>query len=260
MVGHVARARFNTDSVAAVSAARARLSTVADRCQRRRAISSEGYYGEKSHLEETVGDISSTGVFDAVVTRNHYGCLVLNAARTLFIDVDMLEPSRTWCSGDRRRNHLEGSWRRMLDDLHVVLASERDEGFRIYRTAAGFRILATTHQFVPGSQQSKRLMNIVGADAAFVDLCRIQKSFRARLTPKPWRCGTQRPPNSFPRKSAEERRRFAHWLAQYERACCDRATCQYLEHVGPTNTHGQIAPIIEVHDRETKALQPLELA
>jgi hypothetical protein len=194
------------------------------------------------------------------MTRNHYGCVVLNASHALFIDVDMLAPKQTSPPIDTCSSRWRGPWWRMLDDLRTVLASEPEEGFRIYRTAAGFRILATRHPFEPGSQASQRLMNAVGADAAFIDLCRVQKSFRARLTPKPWRCGTGRPPNSFPRKTPDDERCFNAWLSNYEHACRDRATCQYLEHVGPDGTHEQIGPIVEVHDRATRAFESLQLA
>jgi hypothetical protein len=103
-------------------------------------------------------------------------------------------------------------------------------------------------------------MNAVGADSDFVSLCRIQNSFRARLTPKPWRCGSRRPPNMFPRQAAEARWRFSRWLSQYENACRDRATCRFLEHVGPAAVHDRIAPIVELHDRVTKAHIDLPLA
>ena len=59
-------------------------------------------------------------------------------------------------------------------------------------------------------------MKALGADPAFLHLCRIQGSFRARLTPKPWRCGQANPPGSFPREP-EAQAAFAEWLAQYQR-------------------------------------------
>jgi hypothetical protein len=141
-----------------------------------------------------------------------------------------------------------------------VLAEERETGFRIYRTAAGFRILATTHEFEPSSDSARNLMDSVGADDAFVRLCSEQNTFRARLTPKPWRCGADQPPNQFPRENAEEENRFIEWLSRYEFACRDRATCQFLGTVGPEETHQRVAPIVEFHDRLTKAFESRELA
>jgi hypothetical protein len=236
----------------AVSAARQRLAMAAERCQQRREIKNGVYYGAGSQLEETIEVISGNQVFDAIVTRNHYGSLVLNARRTLFIDVDIDHTAST--------RYSDGSWSETLNDLCTVLASQQEEGFRIYRTAAGYRVLATAHEFIPGSEQSTRLMNSVSADACFVGLCSRQNSFRARLTPKPWRCGITRPPFAYPRLSLDHESRFAAWLSQYDHRCQDRSTCKFLAHVGSMQVHDRVAPIIEVHDRETKAQSNLPLA
>ncbi len=248
------------NSAGVLSAAQARLTAAADVCRRRRELSNEDYYGSYGQLEETIGGISSSRQFDAVVTRNHYGCLVLNTAHALFIDVDLSAPSPMIRSAEKRRECWQGIASRTFNDLRTVLANEKEEGFRIYRTAAGFRVLATAHEFEPGSERATRLMEAVGADVDFVDLCAIQKTFRARLTPKPWRCGMKRPPSAFPRMSADDQRCFNEWLSQYDRLSRERATCQYLEHVGPECVHPRVASIIEVHDRETKALDTLPLA
>jgi hypothetical protein len=235
-----------------VLAASARLLAAAEK-KRKKRHGRSAYYGD--------GEPGPEGFLAAFegghVTRNHYGCVVLNASNTLFIDVDMGDSDQPPAA---RGIVWDDSWQRTLDDLRAVLSSELDEGFRIYRTAAGFRILATAHEFDPASVTASQLMDSVGADDDFMKLCRIQNNFRARLTPKPWRCGSRRPPNRFPRHTAEEQSQFDQWLAQYERACRDRATCRFLEHVGPAVAHGRIAPIIELHDRETKAFEDFELA
>ncbi len=253
------RQRMDTDR--ALSSARNRLLATAALCQQHKAITNNGkYYGvPKANSEEVVCRSASAGVVNAIITRNHYGSLVLNASRTLFIDVDGDDLGMQQHVDAALRNTGE-SWQGMFNDLCVVLQNESNEGFRIYRTAAGFRLLATTHEYQPGSLQSNRLMQTVGADAAFVELCRIQQNFRARLSPKPWRCGTKLPPNSYPRKSIVQQQTFAHWRSQYDRACCQRATCKYLGHIGPSDLHECIAPIIELHDRETKAFESLPLA
>ncbi|HEY3391975.1 MAG TPA: hypothetical protein VGK58_04670 [Lacipirellulaceae bacterium] len=215
-------------------------------------VAGEEYYGGGPEAPAEEEPVPIQEQIDGVITRNHYGCIVLNAAHALFIDVDVLgkaEPCRP----------VE-PWQRVLTDLRTVLSNERDEGFRIYRTAAGFRIIALGREYEPTSPQSAGLMDCVGADADFVSLCRIQNSFRARLTPKPWRCGVRRPPNFFPRETVQESFRFTQWLDGYERACRGYATCQYLGHVGPQHIDKRIAPIVTLHDRETKAHAALPLA
>jgi hypothetical protein len=248
-----------------VSAARRRLAAASAKLQWRRHLSNQGedeeYYGEYGRLEEVIR-INACDTLDAVITRNHYGCTILNANRALFIDVDVdIDGSR---SPYRRRKPSKDPFRidpsKVLGDLRVVLASETGQGFRIYRTAAGFRVLATSHPFEPECDDAQRLMKSVGSDWHFSRLCASQNCFRARLTPKPWRCGVSRPPNPYPRYSGEQQRCFDAWLAEYEHACHDRATCQFLEHVGLTPVHKQVSPIVEFHDRHTRALEALPLA
>src|SRR5712692_10909752 len=79
----------------------------------------------------------------AVVTRNGYGSLVLNADRAMFVDVDLPRASfasrfGAWLGVARHRPEAE-----TLARLKTVLASVSGSSFRIYRTAAGFRVLAT---------------------------------------------------------------------------------------------------------------------
>jgi hypothetical protein len=260
-VGEV-RDRSNAEAENALSAARVRLAASHADYQRHRAPSNAVYYPDKKRAsaEQSIDDLVGIGSLDAVVTRNHYGSVVLNAHHALFIDVDMPEASNPPRHASAFRKPSAGPWQSTFDDLCTVLGSERSTGFRIYRTAAGFRILATTHEFEPESESARELMLSVGADDAFIRLCGVQKTFRARLTPKPWRCGASHPPNQFPRQTPEEQTSFDEWLSQYERASRERATCQFLGSVGPNAMHQRVAPIIEFHDRETKAFQSLDLA
>jgi hypothetical protein len=84
-----------------------------------------------------------------IVTRNSYGSLVLNAARALFVDVDLPQESLgarlgAWLGMTRHRPEAE-----TLARLKAVLACAGGSSFRIYRTAAGFRVLATDPVFTP---------------------------------------------------------------------------------------------------------------
>ena len=246
----------NSDCVAA---ARRRLMTAAESRERRKQEATGPYYGMSRRSEEPI-KCELHHDLGALVTRNHYGCLVLNAAHALFIDVDMFVPNELYNPIQDRDERLRPLRQQVLSDLKSVLQNEDGYGFRIYRTAGGFRILATTHEFEPGALQAERLMNAVGSDRDFVELCRQQRNFRARLSPKPWRCRLRRPPNLFPRKTANAEQRFNHWLAGYATACTTRATCEYLGNVGPTNVHPRIGPIIEFHDSATNALSSLPLA
>jgi hypothetical protein len=256
-----AEKRLRIQDFGDISAAMARLADSHARYQRHNAPTKNIYYppNRKHRHEQSLDYLVASGALDGVITRNHYGSVVLNARRALFIDVDMPD------AGDQEEAHHSGSpldqmWRTTYEDLRTVLSSESDSGFRIYRTAAGFRVLAVTQEFEPGSEVASHLMAVVGADDAFVRLCGSQKTFRARLTPKPWRCGATRPPNDFPRLTAADQDDFTAWLRNYERLCENRATCQFLGEVGSSDVHERVAPIVEFHDRHTRAFTALELA
>ena len=194
-----------------------------------------------------------------LVTRTGYGSLVLNCERALFIDVDLPRPNPF-----ARRARALGLVRddpaaRVFDRLRAALA-ERNESFRLYRTAAGFRALATEREYDPGSAETQDLMKRVRADVAFARLCRMQQSFRARLTPKPWRCGVARAPGSHPREAPEERARFADWRGRYDAACAAVATCRLEAQLGSGRVHADIAPLLDVHDELTRTESGLPLA
>ena len=198
---------------------------------------------------------------DAILTRNSYGSVVLNAARAMFVDVDLPAPSGFslkrmfgWGGGAAKGPDA------VLDRLRDALRGSGGATFRVYRTAAGFRLLATDRVFAPASSDSESVMRATGADPAFVQLCRVQDSFRARLTPKPWRVGEKPPPGQFPRDGRDQEAAFAAWLERYERAAASRATCRFVETVGSGWPHPEIAPIVHLHDERTKAESDLPLA
>lgn len=219
-----------------------------------------GYgYGQRPLREEILEELRApAGEILAVVTRNGYGSLILNTARAMFVDVDLPTPSsasrlRAWFGGNGRKAEAE-----TLERLRNVLRG--GGSFRVYRTAAGFRVLATDPVFAPGSSDAETLMTQVGADPAFVQLCRVQESFRARLTPKPWRCGCKRSPLGYPREQAQDEEKFAKWRERYARACAPKATCRLVEEIGWRRVHSDVAPIVDIHDRLTKIDSNLPLA
>jgi hypothetical protein len=147
-----------------------------------------------------------------------------------------------------------------IGKIKTQLSGISRAGFRIYRTAAGFRLLFTDRLFKPAASDAEAIMAAVAADPAYVKLCRLQESFRARLTPKPWRCGVRNPPNGHPREQESERQRFAAWLEEYQRKIADRGTCRLIETVNGSRVHGEVQPILELHDAQTKANENLSLA
>lgn len=214
-------------------------------------------YGVGAMREEIVREVAP----NAVITRNSYGSLVLNTTDVMFIDIDL--PEGTQGGGGLLRS-LFGKKAdpvaEALQKLKDALTSAARSTFRVYRTAGGFRVMAVERLFEPGSGEAERIMTAVGADPQFVQLCRAQRSFRARLTPKPWRCGWSTPPGEYPREDPAATAKFLAWRAEYERRCATKATCRFVEKVGNGWTSSAIEPLVKLHDDMTRANEALDLA
>jgi hypothetical protein len=224
-----------------------------------------GYYPNRPFREPVLREIrNAAGEVAAVVTRNSYGCLVLNTARVMFVDVDLPEPKRPGLfqrlfgkpdptpPGDPLDNVIAGAelWAR----------SHNDWGWRIYRTRAGLRLLATHTLFEPETAVSGGVFDALGADPLYRQLCKAQKCFRARLTPKPWRCDVEKPPGRWPWPSEQDEARFNKWEAAYQSAAADYATCALIRKAGNSEAHPDVQLILGLHDETTRAESKLELA
>lgn len=211
----------------------------------------------REELLQTFEDPGSRATI-GLVTRNRYGAQILNAERLLFLDVDLPAPGLfAWLRRLFARTTPE---ERALVQLRGALASHGGATFRIYRTASGFRVMAVDRPFDPASPQTQDLMRMTRSDPAYARLCRSQKCFRARLTPKPWRCGVARPPGEFPRSERDVENAFARWLREYEQASKRFATCRYLETIGNARASGDTRRLQELHDRVTRCEEPFPLA
>lgn len=239
-----------------------RLQRLGERVLAGRELQREYAYGSRPLREEIVETLGGkSGEPSAIVTRNRYGALVLNTARVLFLDVDLPKLPL-----GRRLKRFLGLDRsdpvaEELDRLRERLERARNGAtFRLYRTAAGFRALAIDREFDPAGSATEELMKRTGADPAFMHLCRLQESFRARLTPKPWRCRGPLPPGQHPREEPELRARFDDWLDGYHQASARFATCRYLETLGSGSVMRSAEPIVALHDSATRCREPLPLA
>jgi hypothetical protein len=246
---------FGDDEEKARAEAGRRLQRLTQRVSGAGQEPSEYDYGDRPLREEILQVLGP----DAVLTRNRHGAVVLNAARLLFLDLD-----RPPASGLGLLGRLFGKKDPEAAAIERVRASLREAApavtFRLYRTAAGMRAIAVDREFDPAGAEAQALMQRTMTDPAFMRLCLVQKSFRARLTPKHWRCGCPDPPGEHPRVDEGEKRAFAAWCKGYERAIEGRATCRYLETVGNGNTLAKLAPVIQVHDQATRCSERLPLA
>jgi len=118
---------------------------------------------------------------------------------------------------------------------------------------------ATHTQFDPNDAECNAAFDAVGADPLYRKLCEHQQSFRARLTPKPWRCGVRTPPARWPFQDAKAEQAFEKWSGRYATVSATRATCRLLS-AGNGAMHPSLQPIVELHDTLTRATSDLPLA
>jgi hypothetical protein len=212
-------------------------------------------------IEELKRDAEET---HAVITRNSYGCLVLNTDELMFIDVD-IPPESSSAALVRRIKSLFGGEAdspetRIRKKVAEVAALNSDYTIRLYRTYAGFRCAVVNKTIAPGSTESRRLLDAFGADPLYVKLCHNQQSYRARLTPKYWRCGAHRPPARFPWETKEQEQRYRNWERQYAELTRGFATCRLITQFGTREGDASLMSLIDLHDRFTKAYTELKLA
>ena len=180
-----------------------------------------------------------------VVTRNRYGAEVLNSEDTCFIDIDHVR--RTF--GELMRGFWGGA--RTTEDIlkarmEVLLSQSEnaDLGFRLYKTAAGFRLAVEGRRLEPDGPRAQELMRVFNVDGLYANLCVSQKCYRARLTPKPCRIGMRR-------FSGE-----ASWISDYESHCGGYAVCRLICAKGIRMD----GPAISLHDEKTLCESDLPLA
>jgi len=196
----------------------------------------------------------------AVITRNSYGALVLNAARALFIDIDLPPAKPAGIFGKLFGGKTATPEAEALARLQQWAARRPDNGVRVYRTAAGLRGLVTSYPLHPAGGEAQQILHALGSDPLYITLCRTQESFRARLTPKPWRCGLSHPPGTYPHLTPSAERYFQEWARRYENVSAQYAVCRLIAHYGDTRLHPEIAPIVALHDKHALPARDLPLA
>ena len=224
-------------------------------------------YGERPLREEIVQVISNRRKNEiALVTRNSYGALVLNAANAMFIDIDF-DPSPGSLSGcllgifgNLFRKKRAARENEQIQGIQRWAEAHRELGIRVYRTYAGLRCLITNLTFDPVHPNTTEMMKELVCDPLYIKLCRQQECFRARLTPKPWRCRIDKPAVRYPFEAPQDEQRFRQWEDNYRQAAFQYAVCEMVTQIGSLQVHPDIEPILSLHDQFCCSGQGLALA
>jgi len=207
-------------------------------------------YEDRPVREEIVREFERNGKPTAVLTRNAFGSLVINSPQVLFADIDYQqeEVSLGGLLGKLFGKKTPSQDEQIIARIEEVVAQDRSLGVRVYRTKNGFRCLVKSRTFDPLSDESNKLLQQFGSDPRYVKLCRVQECYRARVSPKPWRCGVGDPPVKFPFSDAEAERRYREWQQAYEETAKSYSTCAKIGDFGSSHLHPEVDSVMKLHD------------
>jgi len=240
---------------------------------------------------------------EAVITRNLYGARCLNTSNVLFADIDFFKENKySGCSipiafllaiavGVLRHSLLDfivilfgvpfliwgvsALWEgflRLTSGTRETRSRKRIDAFarkhpdwhlRLYRTPAGFRLLAMHRLFSPEEPEVTECFRRLGVDTVYALMCRNQQCFRARVSPKPWRIGIAahlKPrPGVWPIKPERMPERL-RWVEAYEQESASYAACRFVEAIGASAIDPTAQAVQTLHDDLCRATSTLPLA
>ncbi|RDZ27745.1 hypothetical protein [Lysobacter silvisoli] len=147
--------------------------------------------------------------------------------------------------------------------IDAFIAARPDWRLRLYRTPAGFRLMALHRTFAPREAEAAEAFRALGADGRYAAMCVAQNCFRARVSPKPWRIGIARkivpPTAAWSQEQAQLPARLA-WLVDYAQAALGYASCRYVADFGDAPLDPKAEALRELHDLLCRADEALPIA
>ncbi len=147
--------------------------------------------------------------------------------------------------------------------IDAFMATHPDWHLRIYRTPAGYRLLAMHRTFAPNDSAVAECFRSLQVDPVYARMCLNQSCFRARVSPKPWRIGIGnhiRPrPGVWP-VNPDKLPERTRWIEVYEHASLGHAACSFVEAVGNGAVHSSARAVQQLHDDLCRATGGLPIA
>jgi len=254
-----------------------------------KALSSEldknFYYPLNVLREDILEEIEFEADNRAIISRNRYHAQILNTENMMFVDIDI--PTwdiksasffqrlfgKTKQVEENNTQEIKKRYDNAIKKIEDYLLNDSEMGFRVYRTFAGLRLIATHTIYDPKSEETQQVFDALGADPLYQKLCKAQDCFRARLTPKFWRMDkalgatprikykvTKEMLHKWTKEDELRVKEYEEWIKQYESEHHSHATCHFICHVGNPTILTDIEPLIKLHDEITKSRSGKSLA
>lgn len=203
-----------------------------------RQVKRESGY-ERPTREHIVEEIDA----ENIITRNYYGALVLNTGSVSIFDIDSYKKT-FWETLTFKKIDNKAAIIDLLRRLHSqqILPGTT---WRVYETTKGIRLIVLGQYIEPESSLFSDFCQRINADNLYALLCRHQKCYRARLTPKPFRMKIKTIKYRCPVPDGCEDE-YREWVAEYELESSQYAVCRLVDTLGNGFCDNRI---IELHDR-----------
>ena len=192
--------------------------------------------------EEIIQPVSES----AVITRNRYGALVLNVERTMIIDID--KPKTKFFDLFKKKDLTKGKENIIEMITDYVRNSNSQYTYRIYETNKGMRVIVLGREFHIDDPVSINIMKDLNCDPLYLLLCKKQKCYRARLTPKPSTMKLKALKIIYPKE--EDLTAKNNWIREYDSKRENYSVCRFIKQIGGNAASDEI---VNLHDEITGA-------
>lgn len=239
----------------------------AEAIQNDEGVSGDDYgYTDRPVREEIIEEFYDGEQRIGAITRNSHGSLILNTSSLFFADIDYplethggsYNPIVNFLNklfSPKRPNPDHA----IFENIQRVVDQSPGMGVRVYRTYNGFRVMINSDLYDPDAEATKQLLEEFDSDKLYIRMCRAQSCFRARLTPKHWRCGAPKPPQGsagFPFETAQDEATYRAWEQAYHTAADGYATCVLVFTYGVQDVLPALQTLVNLHDQYTCTNKP----